>query len=166
MVLPKQLFSKFTHKEKRGWRRTMRDAMLIRWLNWLITKWWSVMMPLGDTHTRANTCTRRHSCLGSLLCYDEARSHARANARPHNISALAHICSAPWQLDISMFVYLCVCRFETPATQVSWGFFSPCVYIFFSAFCFQSLIIALFKSHIKTVGPDMTYCHIFEFTKT
>lgn len=57
MVLPKQLFSKFTHKEKKGWQRTMRDAVLIRWLNWLITKWWSVMMPLGDTHT----CKHMHT---------------------------------------------------------------------------------------------------------
>lgn len=89
------------------------------------------------------TCTRRDSCLGSLLRYDEARSHARENTRPHNISALARI-SAPWQLDSSMFVYLCVCGFETPATQVF-------------AFWFQSLIIALFKSHIKTVEPNMTW---------
>lgn len=112
----------FTYRLSNTWWQSRQESltenkrvgMLIRWLNWLINKWWSVMMPLGDPHmcvcTYARAHTHRDSCQGSLLRVDTATTQESAHPRPHACILSTGACSC-WLLDLWFIVcaYFCVC---------------------------------------------------------
>lgn len=124
----------FTYRLSNTWWQSRQESltenkrvgMLIRWLNWLINKWWSVMMPLGDPHVCMYIRARTHTGTAvKVPCWELTQPQlkkAHTHVHMHVFLALVHVHADCWTYDslcVHISVYVCVCGI----CRFNWIFF-------------------------------------------